>query len=100
MSQPLLHELERRWRDIFTTLAAGEDAPPGARLRAEGMMEALVLTGEFTQPDVLARMEDIYRDVFGHSIEQEFGADWVQFYPFPQIPAVGRRAPVYPSTRD
>ena len=34
------------------------------------------------------------------TIGEAFGADWEAFFPFPQIPAMARRAPVYPSTRD
>lgn len=36
--QVLIEELTRRWRQMFDALAAGDDLPPGSRLRAEGMM--------------------------------------------------------------
>jgi hypothetical protein len=45
-------------------------------------------------------MDDCYRQAFGRTLADDFGDDWREFYPFPQIPAMGRRAPVYPSTRD
>ena len=93
-------ELMGRWRKMFSALAAGDDVPPSARLRAEGMMESAVLLGLATPAAVIAAMDGCYRDAFGHSMVDDFGEDWGEFYPFPQIPAVGRRAPVYPSTRD
>ena len=34
----------------------------------------------------------------GDDIAADFGDNWQDFYPFPQIPAMGKRAPVYPST--
>ena len=85
---------------MFTSLAAGDDVPPSLRLRAEGLMEAAVLTGAATEEKLDSVMEDCYQQAFGHTIEADFGADWRDFYPFPQIPAMGRRAPVYPGTRE
>lgn len=96
----LQDELDRRWRDMFAALAAGGDVSPGQRLRTEGVMEAAVLTRETSADDLLSAMNDCYLVCFGHSIAADFGDDWQAFYPFPQIPAVGRRAPVYPSTSD
>ncbi len=93
-------ELEMRWSAMFTTLAAGGDVPPAQRLRAEGMMEAAALLGIATPAALTAAMQRCYRAAFGRGIEAEFGADWQEFFPFPQIPAMGVRAPVYPSTRD
>lgn len=96
----LLQELDTRWRHIFEALAGGEDVAPARRLRTEGLMEAAALLGLATQEDLLAAMDDCYREAFGHTLAQDFGEDWPEFYPFPVIPAVGRRAPVYPTTRD
>ena len=93
-------ELEQRWRSMFVALAAGDDVPPSQRLRVEGMMEAADLLGIATQEVLLASMNGCYRDVNGRSIEAEFGTDWQDFFPFPQIPAMAKRAPVFPSTRD
>ena len=45
-------------------------------------------------------MEQCYQGAFRSSITEDFGSDWREFYPFPQIPAMGLRAPVYPSTKD
>ena len=96
----LEQELERRWRAMFAALAAGDDVSPAQRLRAEGMMEAADLLGIATREELLASMDRCYRDVFGQGISAAFGTDWEVFFPFPQIPAMARRAPVYPSTRD
>ncbi len=96
----LLTELEARWRRIFAMLKAGGDVAPGLRLRTEGLMEAAVLSGEATAEAISSAMEACYLEVFGCSIAQDFEDDWQVFFPFPQIPAMGHRAPVYPSTPD
>ena len=85
---------------MFSALAAGDDVPPGQRLRAEGMMEAALLLDAASVEELDRAMDDCYRQAFGRGIDEDFGADWRGFYPFPQVPAMGRRAPVYPSTRD
>jgi hypothetical protein len=92
--------LEQRWREIFSRLEAGDVVPPTLQLRAEGLMEAAVVTGLATEQEVLEQMGDVYRDLRGGSIGQHLGDDWQHIYPFPQIPAVALRAPVYPSTPD
>ena len=97
---PLLQELQSRWQVMFASLAAGDDLPPGDRLRGEGMMEAAVLSGEASANEVDAAMAEAYLNAFGRTIKDDFRADWRDFYPFPQIPAMARRAPVFPSTSD
>jgi len=99
-TKALLDELEKRWRAMFADLAGGDDVAPGRRLRAEGMMEAAVLLQLAPEEELDRALGRCFRAAFGHGLDAEFGADWREFYPFPQIPAVGRRAPVYPSTRD
>jgi len=96
----LLAELERRWRAGFASLAHGDDLPPGQRYRMEGMMESAALLAPGTESDITAAMAVMYMAVFGKTLAQDFGEDWQHFYPFPQIPAMMRRAPVYPSTAD
>ncbi len=96
----LKEELDRRWRRMFGALADGSDVPPSQRLRTEGLMEAAVLLDLAGEEDLLAAMDACYEEAFGRAMADDFGPDWVQFYPFPQIPAVMRRAPVYPSTPD
>jgi hypothetical protein len=93
-------ELERRWRAMFAALAAGDDLPPAQRLRAEGLMEAAVLLRVATPAALTDAMLRCYRAAFGRGIEADFGDDWQAFFPFPQIPAMARRAPVFPSTQD
>jgi len=97
---PLLLELEQRWQAMFTTLAAGGDVAPTQRLRAEGLMEALVLTGAATAAEVTAHMDRCYRQACGQNLAAVLGDDWQEFFAFPQIPAMMHRAPVYPSTKD
>jgi len=96
----LLQELTRRWAAMFAALAAGDDVPPSGRLRAEGLMEAALLLGAASSQELDRAMDDCYRQAFGRTLADDFGMDWREFYPFPQIPAMGRRAPVYPSTHD
>ncbi len=85
---------------MFTALAGGDDVPPSLRLRTEGLMEAALLTGLAKPEEIDAGMDDCYQRAFGQSLAEDFGDDWRDFYPFPQIPAAGLRAPVYPSTSD
>jgi hypothetical protein len=96
----LVHEIERRWREMFARLAGGDDVSPGMRLRAEGLMEAAVLVGDASPDDLQAAMAATYLAVYQRPIEQDFGEQWRDDYPFPQIPAMARRAPVYPSTAE
>lgn len=98
--EKLLFELKQRWAAMFAALAAGDDVPPAQRLRAEGMMEAALLSHAADVEELDCAMDVHYQQAFGRTIEEDYGADWRAFYPFPQIPAMGRRAPVYPSTRD
>lgn len=93
-------EIERRWRAMFAALAGGDDVSPAQRLRTEGMMESAVLIAIATPRELSDAMARCYRSAYGRSISDDFGADWREFFPFPQIPAMGRRAPVYPSTKD
>jgi hypothetical protein len=99
-TDPLLLELERRWQHMFSALAAAADVAPSSRLRAEGLMEAAVLAGLSSEEELTRQMDRCYQQATGESLAQRFGADWRDFFPFPQIPAMMQRAPVYPSTRD
>lgn len=96
----LMDEVTRRWGEVFTQLASGDDVPPSQRLRLEGLMEALAITGECAPDEIQAAMAEHYQAVFGHGIEHAVGEDWSSLCPFPQIPAFMQRAPVYPSTSD
>lgn len=96
----LMETIDRRLEALLSQLAAGLDASPGQRLRLEGLMEAAVLLEIATAAEVWALLEARYREAFGRSLEDDLGPDWRSFFPFPQIPAMARRAPVVPSTRD
>ena len=95
-SEEALFILENRCRAIFTALAGGGEVSPARRLRAEGMMESLVLLEFCTKEEVQESMAACYGQCFG----SELPADWQSLFPFPQIPGFGHRAPVYPSTSD
>ena len=96
----MIAEMTRRWQRIFSTLQRGDDVAPGLRLRTEGMMEAALLVEAASTDELSARMAACYREAFGCSLEQVYGPDWRELFPFPQIPAMAKRAPVYPRTRD
>ncbi len=97
---PLLEELTRRWQAMFVALARGGDLPPGRRLRTEGLAEAALIAGVASVQALDQAMDRCYREAFERSLDHDFGADWRDFFPFPEIPAVAQRAPVYPSTAD
>lgn len=94
----LIAELERRWQRLFRQLAEGLDVPPSQRLRTEGLMEAAAILDPGSEARLQEAMDTAYRGVHGRYIAEDFGDDWRDFFPFPQIPAMARRAPVYPST--
>lgn len=96
----LLTELESRWQKQFSALAAGSDVAPSLRLRTEGLMEAAILSRAASAEQLSTQMAASYLEAFGRSLAQDFGSDWQDFFPFPQIPAMARRAPVYRSTKD
>jgi hypothetical protein len=96
----LEREIERRLRCLFQRLADGDDAPPGMRLRLEGLREAAVISGESSAARMQSMMGEVYREVSGQTLEKRLGADWAKYQPFPEIPALVARAPVSVTTRD
>jgi len=98
--QELMDTIDRRLQTLLSQLCAGLDAPPGQRLRLEGLMEAAVLTDIASAAELRSLLEVRYREAFGRTLEDDLGEGWEFFFPFPQIPAMARRAPVFPSTRD
>jgi hypothetical protein len=96
----LLQEIENRWHSQFRMLADGGDLAPTQRLRLEGMMEAAVLAGEVEAEELVRRMALVYAEIFGRTLADDFGEQWSQLFPFPQVPAMAARAPVVPTTRD
>ncbi len=100
MLDVLLREIVSRWEGIFAALARGHDVAPSQRLRTEGLMEAAVLLRTASADELTAKMAACYESVSGVSLEQHFGSHWMELFPFPQVPAMTKRAPVYPSTKD
>jgi len=100
MMAKLTPVIEQRWLSQFQALANGEDVAPGQRLRLEGLMEAAVLVGEIESQQLEQAMLAVYEDCFGRSVAQDYGEDWKTLFPFPQIPAMAKRAPVIPTTKD
>jgi len=100
MSEPVFRELEQRWQQMLHRVAEGDDIPPSLRLRAEGLMEALVLAGEATPEALQAAMDAAHTRELGDSLSARLGEQWRGAHPFPQIPFFQRRAPVQPSTAD
>lgn len=96
----LLHEISVRWQKMFESLVAGRDVAPSLRLRTEGLMEAAVLAGVASPEQLTEKMEQHYLQCYTNSVAADHGDDWQDFFPFPQIPAMAKRAPVYPSTAD
>lgn len=96
----LVETLQGRWQQMFQALSNGEDLPPGRRLRAEGIAEAAVLVGAASEAELDREMGSAYKAAFDRTLAEQFGEDWRSFFPFPEIPAVSSRAPVYPSTAD
>lgn len=97
---PLMSEIESRLRALLQRLKAGDDAPPGGRLRLEGLLEAAVLAGEGSEESLRALLAHCYGEVFGVDLETTLGAGWEAAHPFPEIPLYARRAPVSAADTD
>ena len=93
-------ELEARWQAMLERAVAGDDLPPALRLRAEGLMEALALTGAAEPAALSAAMAEAWERAVGEPLAATLGEDWETVHPFPAIPFYQARAPVVPSTSD
>jgi len=93
-------ELEARWQTMLERAVAGDDLPPALRLRAEGLMEALVLAGAAEPAALTAAMAEAWEGAVGQPLAATLGEDWETVHPFPAIPFYQARAPVVPSTSD
>ncbi len=93
-------ELEARWQTMLERAVAGDDLPPALRLRAEGLMEALVLAGAAEPAALTAAMAEAWERAVGQPLAATLGEDWETVHPFPAIPFYQARAPVVPSTSD
>lgn len=98
--QRLLQEIEQRLSGLFRRLSEGDDAPPSMVLRLEGLMEAAAILEQATPEALQELINAAHTTVNGESLDIRLGADWRRRYPFPQLPVIADRAPVYPSTKD
>ncbi|MDP4789622.1 MAG: hypothetical protein NWR64_06500 [Haliea sp.] len=96
----LLKTIEQRLDALFLALAEGLDAPPGRRLRLEGLLEAAALLELASEESLSALLASRYEAAFARPVHADFGEDWQCLFPFPQIPAMQHRAPVVPTTAD
>jgi hypothetical protein len=94
----LLETIEARLDDLLQGVADGYDAPPGPRLRLEGLCEAAVIAGAATAGELDRLIEERRRDILGASFAEVLGPDWRKHHPFPELPLFMERAPVVPST--
>jgi hypothetical protein len=94
----LYAEIEVRLRQLLERLEDGDDAPPGPRLRLEGLCEAAVLSGECDAPAIDELLDSLHRELRGRSLDEALGAGWREAHPFPELPLFMDRAPVSPST--
>jgi len=95
----LLVEIETRLRSLLERLEGGDDAPPGSRLRLEGLCEAAVLVGECDTATIDALVDTLHRELRGRSLAETLGAGWREAHPFPELPLFMDRAPVSPTTK-
>ena len=92
-------EMSRRLQQMYQALHEGDDMAPSMLLRVEGLMEAAVLTKIADQQSLDDLLDQCHYSVCQRTLAQDYGADWRRFYPFPQIPFMAQRAPVYPSSK-
>lgn len=93
-------ELRARWQAMLQRVRDGDDIPPSLRLRAEGLMEALVLAGARDPESLQAAMVEAWHDAIGEPLATSLGEDWRRVHPFPAIPFYMARAPVVPGAGD
>ena len=90
-TQKVHAQISSRLLDIFSAYQRGDDVPPAQLFHTEGFVEACCVMGVITREEAFQIMAAVYTQVFNeplvNSSEQEF-----------QIPALMKRAPVYPST--
>lgn len=90
----LVEPVEARLTALFERLKAGDDAPPGQRLRLEGLLEAVVYRAELSEDAADELIDTVHRRVFGEGLADRLGDDWRAAHPFPELPVFARRAPV------
>lgn len=96
----LVETLRTRLIALYAASMQGDDVAPGDALRTEGLLEAAALLGILSETKLVDLVAVCYREAYGRALEDDFGEHWRTFFPFPQIPLMGRRAPVVPTTRE
>ncbi|WOJ96850.1 hypothetical protein R0137_16630 [Congregibacter brevis] len=96
----LYDEIRQRLTRQFQRVAEGDDIPPAARFRLEGLLEAAVISQEADKPALQALLAERHVAILGDTLEARLGEDWERWHPFPEIPVFLNRAPVSPSTSD
>ena len=95
----LLGEIDGRLRNFFVELGDGGNSSPACRFQLEGMLRAAVILEISTPAALWQRLSRVHADVCGASAESVFGQPWDDPEGFPELPVLGRRAPVYPTTK-
>lgn len=84
--------IEQRLNKIFADYQSGQDVSPALRFATEGMMELALAAGLLTQKQLNSSLNNCYRRCFNNPAEPSLVA--------PRIPALMKRAPVVPTTKD
>jgi hypothetical protein len=91
--------LRQRITDLLAALAAGDDAPPALRFKAEGIAETGLALGFVDEPALALLLDTIYREHCGASIAALFPFTALDCIDVPtgrvMLPFVMRRAPVH-----
>lgn len=85
--------LTDRLRQVFAAYQRGEDVSPAQRFRLEGFAEALILSGEISEPEWIALIARLYQEELGQALPESAAG-------VARVPLLMQRAPVFPSTKD
>jgi hypothetical protein len=95
----LLIQIDDRLESFFAEMRDGGNSSPASRFQLEGLLQAAVTLEIATQATLWQRLSRVYSEVCGVSAESVFGEPWNSQEGFPALPVLGRRAPVYPTTK-
>lgn len=87
--------IEQRLVEIFTAYKQGQDVSPARRFHLEGYVQACCELQLISIEQALKLMADTYTGVFAEPFDVERQCEQQQAF---VIPALMKRAPVYPST--
>jgi hypothetical protein len=94
--------LRARLGALLGALAAGDDAPPALRYKAEGLAEAGLALGLVSAPELAALLDAVYTECCGAPVAELFPFDASACVDAVQqrvsLPFAMRRAPVHPGT--